>query len=265
VTAFQSFNGSRRTIVGREAYDTTARVHAKNAEELALAQSVIDNRIGQMPSNICSVQPAVVLFAGRGNDLAEFIGDLRNRPCLDKPITIVTGSDGAQIPFSATVKAGLDSGVSVYYSGLANPDEWNADNDAASPKGRQGFTDFKNAITAAFPDAPISDGNSMMGYDSVLTTVSAIRLATTPASVAHSKNHLPPRDAIAGEFSALHGPLAVRGASGPLAFLADYANDAFASDPDRKPVPILQLNNDGTSSFRKLEWPPWPSDQPMPY
>lgn len=105
----------------------------------------------------------------------------------------------------------------------------------------------------------------MMAYDSVLTTVSAIRLATTPASVAHSANHLPPREAIAGEFSALHGPLAVRGASGPLAFLADYANDALASDPDRKPVPILQLNDDGTSSFRQLEWPPWPADQPMPY
>jgi len=104
-----------------------------------------------------------------------------------------------------------------------------------------------------------------MAYDSVLTTVSALRLATTPGSTAHAANHLPPTQAVAGEFSALHGPLAVRGASGPLAFLADYTNDSLASDPDRKPVPIMRLNDDGTSSFKDLEWPPWPPDLPMPY
>jgi ABC-type branched-subunit amino acid transport system substrate-binding protein len=269
VTAFKGFSAPGRTIVGQEAYDTTARTEAKNPGELALAQSVIKNRIGQMPTNVCAVQlpdqPAAVLFAGRGSDMAEFISDLKNRPCLDKHITVVSGSDGAEIPFTPEVKAGLDSGVTVYYSGLASPDEWQRDDDAAVSKGRQGFDEFKKAVDASFPGAPISDGNSMMAYDSVLATVSAIRLATTPASAAHAANHLPPAQAVAGEFSALHGPLAVLGASGPLAFLADYTNDSLASDPNRKAVPIMLLNGDGTSKFQKLEWPPWPLALPLPY
>lgn len=141
----------------------------------------------------------------------------------------------------------------------------NADGDPAVPRGRRGFADFKTAVDEAFPGVPISDGNSMMAYDSVLTTVSAIRLATTPASTAHAANHLPPTQAVAGEFSALHGPLAVLGASGPLAFLADYTNNSLASDPNRKAVPIMQLNDDGTSSFKTLEWPVWSPKLPMPY
>lgn len=91
------------------------------------------------------------------------------------------------------------------------------------------------------------------------------RLERCGASIAHSASRLPPTEGIAGEFSVLHGPLAVRGASGPLALPADCTNDSPASDPHRKPVPILQLNDNGTSSFKTLEWPPWPSGLPRPY
>jgi hypothetical protein len=80
-------------------------------------------------------------------------------------------------------------------------------------KGRQGFAAFNATFQQAFPQAVLGDGNTMMAHDAVLTAVSAIRLTAQPQPAPY---------AVAGELSALHGAHTVLGASGPLAFTADY-------------------------------------------
>ena len=72
----------------------------------------------------------VVLFAGRGRDLTTLIGDLAGRPCLTRPVTIVTGDDASTIPTAVVTAQGLASRVTLYYPSESDPGEW------ASPTGK---------------------------------------------------------------------------------------------------------------------------------
>jgi ABC-type branched-subunit amino acid transport system substrate-binding protein len=246
VAGFEKFTDTTHQIIGREPYDTTTRDNATSPEVQRLADEQIRNRLSQMAPDICLAQPAVVLFAGRGRDLAYLLDALSNRVCQDKQITIVTGDDVTNIQYSAAVRQSLASNVTVDYSGVANPDEWKGASERAQRKGLQGFDVFNGLFQKLFPDAALSDGNTMMAYDAVLAGVSAIRLTSLPQ---------PPRYAVAGEFSALQGEHIVLGASGPLLFVPDYNHSANGSDPVRKPVPILRLLPGGGSEFVALKWP----------
>ena len=93
----------------------------------------------------------------------------------------------------------------------------------------------------------------MMAYDATLTSVSAIRLTTLTQ---------PGPDAVTGELGALHGAHTVLGASGPLAFDADYNTSTTGSNPIGKAIPILSLNPDASSRFLALAWP---AGQPTAY
>ncbi|HXL87800.1 MAG TPA: hypothetical protein VN969_02255 [Streptosporangiaceae bacterium] len=249
VSGFEKFPDATHQIIGTDVYDTTKRDQAQTASQEELAESVVENRISQMPADICTAQisqPTAVLFAGRGRDLAELVADLSNRPCLNKPITIMSGDDVTNMPFSSQVQGGLDSGVTVYFSGDTSPDEWSRGTGTDIAEGRQGFTTFDDLFRVLFPGAPLTDGNTMMAYDATMTGISAIRLTSLPQ---------PPPYAVAGEFSALQGIRTVLGASGPLAFNPDYSNSRVGSNPVGKAIPIMRLNINGTFQFIKLTWP----------
>ena len=248
VTGFEQFADPAHALAGRETFDSTPRTTAGTEAGRVQANLMIRNRISQMPSNICTAQPAAVLFAGRGEDLAELVADLADRPCLSTPITVISGDDVTNLPFTDAVRKGLASNVTVDYAGIANPGEWSVPtpDPAISAKGSQGFKAFNDYAQKLFPDSPLSDGNTMVAYDSMLTAVSAIRLASPPQ---------PTLDAVAGELGALHGSNEVLGASGPLDFYADYDTSKTGSDPDGKPIPILKLGTDGTAAVQSMEIP----------
>lgn len=230
-------------IVAIESYNTVGEVTANGpaAERTA-------NRIGQMTSDICDADAGVVLFAGRGRDLGTLITDLGSRPCLNEPVTVLTGDDVTDMSITAGVEKGLQSGVALFYAAEANPGEWNQGNGAVFGEGRQGFAQFAGQFGARFPGVSDNDSNAMMGYDAALTGISAIRLAGVQPS---------PAD-VADELSALQGSRAVDGASGPINLSADYQGpDAQGSNPVDKVIPILQLRTDGTIGFVKLEQPPF--------
>jgi hypothetical protein len=228
-------------IIAAESYNTTGVTtpSSKPAQE-------VDNRIGQMTSDICYANASVVLFAGRGRELATLLTDLGTRPCLNHHITVVTGPDVTDMPFTSGVAQGLSSGVSLYYAGEANPGEWknNCTSPPAADLGCVGFATFSRAFSKLFKGVSDNDSNAMMGYDGTLTSIYAIRLAglnPTPGGVI-------------GELSALQGTRVVHGASGPISLSANYLNGQ-GSNPVGKPVPVLQLTPKGTISFVQLEWP----------
>lgn len=252
VTSFEKFPDGTHQIIGREPYDTSYRDRQQPAAAEKQGDQVVRNRISQMTTDICAAQPAAVLFAGRGRDLAALAGDLANRPCLDKPITIVTGDDVVNLTYSPDVRQGLASGVTVDYAGAAIQTEWSEGTGLAVTEGRQGFTAFKDAYQGLFPGRQVIGENSILSYDATLTAISAIRL---------TDQRQPAPYAIAAEFSALQGPRTVLGASGPLAFSADWRSPV-GSNPVGKAIPMLRLAKEGISQFIALDWP---EGQPRAY
>lgn len=228
-----------------ESYDTTGETSPQDPVAEAAA-----NRIGQMPSDICDAGASVVLFAGRARDLATLIGDLAHRPCLGLPITILTGDDAINLPITSAVGEGLKSNVTLDFAGAASPREW-SDPAASSvgpgtfSAGQRGFAQFRSAFTsAAATGVTDDDGNAMLGYDDLLTAISAIRLAGIQ----------PSPGGVATELSALQRSRTVDGASGPISFSADYHNPARqGSNPVGKVIPILRLQPDGALTFVHLE------------
>lgn len=253
VTGFGKFTDTTHKIIGKEPYDTSYRDEPGSAATEQQGDQVVRNRISQMTTDICAAQPAGVLFAGRGRDLAELVGDLANRPCLNKPITIVTGDDVVNMPRTAQVRQGLASGVTVDYSGDADQDEWSTGSDAAVTEGRQSFATFQGTFQGLFQNVPLTDENTIMSYDAMLTAISAIRLTGLPQPMPY---------AVDAELPALQGRKAVFGASGPIAFSADWQHNPVASNPVGKPVPMLQLNPNGNPKFVSLNWP---TGQPTSY
>jgi hypothetical protein len=247
VAGFRKFNdipGHR--IVSVEPYDTSGR------DQDPSKQAQVAVRISQMTGDICTQQPAVVLFAGRGQDLGELLHAFSNT-CLDKQIRIVSGDDVTNLPDSPRLRQDLRGHVTVDYAGVAHPDEWTAVHDPADAQaetdGARGFDTFLKQYRPLFHEtstAGLTDGNTMMAYDANLTAVSAIRLA---------EQRRPTPDAVAGELGALQGVHTVLGSSGPIRFTANYATSSTGSDPVGKAIPILRLRPDGTSRVMAVKWP----------
>jgi hypothetical protein len=252
VTGFEKFADATHHFVDTAPYDTTQRDQAQSASAEQLAEQSVQAQIAQMPGNICVAEdsgPAAVLFAGRGSDLAQLVTDLADRPCATTPITIISGDDVTNMPFSSAVAQGLASGVTVDYVGVANPDEWNQGTGAAIATDRSAFDVFEQSFSKLFPGGSLTDGNTMMAYDAVLTAVSAIRL---------TKQNQPQPYAVADMLGSLQAHDTVLGASGPISFDANYSDSTFASNPFNKPVPVLQLEQNGDARFLKLDWPSGP-------
>ncbi|MBO0801952.1 MAG: hypothetical protein J2P25_02610 [Nocardiopsaceae bacterium] len=252
VTGFEKFPDATHQIIGKEPYDTSYRDRPHSAQAEGRGDQVVRNRISQMIPDICLAQPAVVLFAGRGRDLAALVGDLADRPCLGKPITVITGDDVVNMTYSSRVRQGLASGVTIDYAGVAIPAEWSAGTGRAVTEGRRGFTTFKHAYQGLFPGTPLISGDGMLSYDATLTAISAIRLTDL---------RQPAPSAVVAEFPALQGAHTVLGASGPLAFTAD-SRSRFGSNPVGKAIPMLRVGPHGSPRFLTLNWP---NGQPPAY
>lgn len=218
-------------IVDKEIYDTRD------------SADVVQNRINQMPADLCIAHPGVVMFAGRSAQLTELLQALASRPCSHQAITVVTGGDATNVTLDSTVQAALGGGVSVYYAGIAHPDEWGASSGPPCTYRYQGYSTFCRAYTQ-FPAGSLIDGNTIMGYDATLTAVTAIRLAGTQ----------PSPQGVVTDLGALQRAHIVDGASGPVVLSADYSS-GHGSDPQNKPLPLLQLEPNGDPRLIQLTWP----------
>jgi ABC-type branched-subunit amino acid transport system substrate-binding protein len=240
----------RDRVVTTETYDSNGEVSPGDP----VGQQVSD-RISQLSSDICVSDPDVVLFAGRGKDLTTLISDLASRACLDRRVTIVTGDDASTIATGGTVGQGLASGVTAYYPSESNPGEW------ASPTGklmvdgtnvyarsREAYQAYVKEATGQFGAATAAGPDTPMGYDAMLTCISAIHLAgeANPADVTAG--------GVSQELSALQGSRTVFGASGPIDLSGVYTGTGSqGSDPVQKVVPILRLSAGGTVTIVDLQ------------
>jgi ABC-type branched-subunit amino acid transport system substrate-binding protein len=237
-------------IVDVEPFDTTRRDRAATEGQQAEAQQEVATRISQMALDICAQQPAVVLFAGRGQDVGVLVHAFAST-CLDKKIRIISGDDVPNLAVTAQLRHDLGGHVTLDYAGIAHPDQWSAAHDpaaaAAEQEGARGFRTFDDTFQRLFPGGPLSDGNTMTVYDATLTGISAIRLTEQPQ---------PRPEAVANELGALQGIHKVLGSSGPIQFTADYQTSRTGSNPVGKASPILRLGADGRVQVRAVAWPP---------
>lgn len=219
-------------------YDTNPAPNQSESD--ALAES--GNLLAQIASYICTARGRnVVLFAGRGNQLAELLASLADS-CQNQQVTIVTGDDVTNMPATAQVKRAFRH-VTLYYAGSASPSEWSTGNCPAIAIGRRAFKTFDHSFREYVPLPPsadastmIADGIAMMGYDATLTSIAAIRWT----GAVH-----PTTTGVLSELPVLN---TVPGSSGPITLTGS------ASNPVAKAIPILQYQPDATPAFKKLSW-----------
>lgn len=250
VSGFRKFAAiPHHRIVDVEPFDTTKRDRAASEAGQAEAEQEVATRISQMALDICAQQPAVVLFAGRGQDVGVLVHAFAST-CLDKSIEIVSGDDMSNLAITPQFRRDLSSRVTVDYVGVAHPDEWTSAHDPAAAReeqeGARGFGAFDQTYQRLFPGGALTDGNTMTAYDATLTGVSAVRL---------TEQRQPRPDAVAGELGALQGAHQVLGASGPIRFTANYQTSRTGSDPVGKASPILRLGPDGSPRVLEVAWP----------
>jgi hypothetical protein len=195
--------------------------------------------------NLCVERPDVVYFAGRGEPLAQFVDVLANRPCQDAPLDIVTGDDTSGIRELALaadvgVRTALSGNVSLTYTGLAHPAMW----DVAEHRDRYNagaLAYFRPGCDAClptlFPEESLDDGAAIMGHDTMLLALTAIRRAgqTTDAEA----QEVSP-GAVIQMLYQVRGVNSVVGAGGELALSA-------CGDAVGKLFPLLSLEPDGSA------------------
>ncbi|MBB5957936.1 ABC-type branched-subunit amino acid transport system substrate-binding protein [Saccharothrix tamanrassetensis] len=210
----------------------------------------VENAFTLMLPNICATDADLVYFAGRGRDLVRFVGRLATRLCQDRVIHILTGDDlSAEQLRGDQFRQGLDAGVEVVYTDVADERAWEADRRKPEPERR-----FQEAAVKRFlgddqsPDmcfrcmfgtASLGDDGGIMAYDAMLTATTAIQRASgvpgqrvTTAEVLQT-------------FHSLNGESSIAGASG----LLSYDNDGTAH---QKVVPLLKLDRSGKPEFVAL-------------
>jgi hypothetical protein len=204
--------------------------------------------INTMPgilSNICLKRPDIVYFAGRSPELEALVEVLPFRPCLDLPIRIVTGSDGVLFAAAAArgtpeLRRGLEANAEVIYTAVAHDGSWTGAPEAFQPAASEYLTGTcEGCLPRLFPNEYLADGAVIMGYDAIVTAVSAVRLGDGLNDTAAL---------VSQQFKRMHGTEAVPGASGWLSFAA-------TGEARDKATPVLRVRPDGSPEFLQLTSP----------
>lgn len=192
--------------------------------------------------NICQQKPDAVFFAGRSVGLAAFVQELPRRPCQDLQVNIVAPGDAVEFANMTArgnqpIRDGLSKKASVKYTAQAHPKSW----DKSPESFLQAATEqFKLNFNTQFPGETFEDGTAIIGYDAIVTTITAIR------GSAGTINDKP--DLVTQEFNRMHGKGAVAGASGWISL----DNHGISVN---KAVVILEVKPDGTQEFVELSAP----------
>lgn len=228
-------NGNRGDRYTDTLADQFERVAGASVPVIAEAELYLSNLSGvsnvfqPITANICYKHPDLIYFAGRAAALRDFLIALGDRACKDLPINIVSGDDASSINGNA-VKASLNSGLSLFYTALAHPDDW-AEHPSPSS------TTFKQLFAGKFTHDSLADGGAIMAFDAVWTCVKAIKLASGQPA-----DNPPGAEDVIQFLYQLHDLNAVQGASGVISIGAD-------GNPKNKTVIILRLEKDGTVKY----------------
>ncbi|MEU1075887.1 MULTISPECIES: protein kinase [unclassified Streptomyces] len=203
---------------------------------------------------LCAARPDVVYFAGRGTSLPAFLTALAERPCRDRPLTVLSGDDTTQVVRTdgfgpRELAAALRTGrVDLVYTGLAHPGAWRVAPHAFAPRAVAPFRD--GTFATAFPGSRLDDGRAIMMYDTVLLATRALR--TTPAVSD------PTATDVHRTLAALRGGPPVAGASGWVAVDGD-------GGPRDKAIPIIRIDPTGrttTIAVTSADGRPYTPDRP---
>ncbi|MGK5446284.1 ABC transporter substrate-binding protein [Streptomyces radiopugnans] len=190
------------------------------------------NELQILSNQLCFHRPEAVYFAGRGRHLTHFLDALAERFCTEWDFIVMTGDDTTNLT-DEQVRRATDSGVQVFYTGLAHPEMW---------KGEQGGP--PGAVQAAFREGGLLeqwfgrerhiDGQAMMAHDAVLTAARGAQMASKGTRVTGR--------AVGRMFQLMEDGGQKRGASGELTFTEN-------GDMRDKKVPILKLAPNGDPVF----------------
>lgn len=155
-------------------------------------------------------------------------------------------SSGSTVGFAAraaqgdpVLTRGLNANASVRYTAQAHPGSW-----AAAPGNfhRESTVVLSSSCDfcfgTVFRGEKLEDGGAIIGYDAIVTAVTAIR--SDQGNVVNDKPEL-----VSQELKRLHGPDAVPGAAGWISLDS-------AGNPVNKAVAILQVRPDGSLVFLEL-------------
>ena len=226
-------------------------------------EAYLGNVFSQMQDNLCQLDPSLVFFAGRGEDLHAFVQAWADERGCQKagapPLRIVSGDDASAVVGDAVVRGAIQQGkVSLTYITLADPGMWNSTCTGAKANYDQFVAAFtgKGAACGAgarpgsprFSAADLASGQAAPTHDAVLAALKAARDAqgNTPiqdqlVAVANPESQLNP-------LIDLHCTTMLGGANGYISF-------GPTGNPVDHPLPIVQLNGDGSVIFKDLTWP----------
>lgn len=223
----------------------------------------VQNAFYQLNATVCQnaqANPAAqttppgltIFFAGRGADLTALISALASRSCAQIPITVFTGDDGSDLATTVRTQVAAGNGelpgallrnITVRFTSLANPGAWATDPDNTIFAGTNFFTDnCAQCYPALFPAERLDDDSAVVGHDAVLTATVAIRGLVDQRNPVLPDN---PAGALIQQLYRLHDAQAVPGASGRISL-------DTRGDPQRKPIPIVELQPNGTVNFVEL-------------
>lgn len=202
------------------------------------------NQFSQFPflGQLCQDRPDMVYFAGRGDDLEQFIDALESAPPCSDPLTnldVITGDDGSNL-VGQPLALDAPIQVRVFYTGLAAADEWRKFTPGAENPNSD-YQSFRAAfLKAGYDPTDLDDGEAMMHYDAVLTAATAIH---RNASAGQKPS------AVVLEFNYMGCTQGISGASGLIAY-----TDTSEHAPYDKAMPIMQLTTGGQANQAGLAW-----------
>jgi Helix-turn-helix domain len=222
------------------------------------ALPALENTFVQMMFSICArpVRPNAVYYAGRGINLPSFIAALAGRPC-ELPLVLFTGDDGVDLTAALRSQDGHGGGsslsdnlrrdITVRYTALAHPASW-FDEQQFPPTSIRIFQDdcatcFNQVFAKErLPDGTLAldDGAAITGYDALLVAIRAIRAGVGQGPAPIDPDTIDP-GTVLQQMYRITSAIPVPGASGPLGF-------DQAGIPINKPIPILELKPDGTTT-----------------
>lgn len=188
--------------------------------------------------SVCHSGAQVVYFAGRGADLQGLLNGLAHRYCQStQPLIVLTGSDASQLAEQSDLWPS-GANMTVYYTGLASPDMWSSQPNAADPSVSAWFgPEYRYGFQQTFPGESLKDGWAIMYFDGVLTAADAVQALYA----SDDAQQIPSAGAVAQQLNSL----TVHGASGYICFNSEH-------DPVSKAIPVLQLGQNGQLTYVAL-------------
>ncbi|WP_042418721.1 ABC transporter substrate-binding protein [Streptacidiphilus anmyonensis] len=211
-----------------------------------------------MHANLCQAAPSLVYFAGRGDDLDAFVETwVQQGTCGLNNLAVVSGDDAATEIGDPTVDQAIAARkISLYYTALSSSDEWQRI--GCSAAAAQNYEQFRAAFTGqpdrctgqrlvgdgkaaapAYRADDLNSGHAMLTHDAVVAAVSAARA---------DLNALADPESQVGILDQMNCTHMIPGASGWIAFGPD-------GNPLDRPVPVVRVGGDGTTSTVQLTWP----------